>query len=142
MVNADRDLLERAMRGPLPLAVDTSPLAVELSAQILQVEPGEVRLGYHASARFIQATGALQGGMLATMLDFGLAFAALTLRQPGESTATLSLTINYLRPALPGLYEVHARVVRSGRRVTYAEATLMQPSGEFVATATSPLLNN
>ncbi len=140
-VNADRDLLERAMHGALPLAVDTSPLAVELSTRILQAEAGDVRLGYEAGARFSQATGTLQGGTLAMMLDFGMAFAALTLRRPGESAATLSLTVNYLRPALPGVYEVHARVVRSGRRVTYAEAMLTQPSGELVATASSPLLN-
>lgn len=130
------------MRGPLPLAVDTSPLAVELSARILQAEPGEVRLSYRAGARFSQATGSLQGGTLAMMLDFGLAFAALSLRQPGGSTATLSLTVNYLRPALPGVYEVHARVVRSGHRVSYAEATLMQAAHVIVATATSPLLNS
>jgi len=141
-MNADRDLLERAMLGPLPLAIDTSPMAQALSAQIIQAGSGEVRLRYVAGATFTQATGALQGGALATMLDFGLAFAALSLRRPDESTTTLSLTVNYLRPALPGVYEVHARVIRSGRRVTYAEATLMQPTNVIVATASSPLLNS
>ncbi|MDB5862123.1 MAG: acyl-CoA dehydrogenase [Ramlibacter sp.] len=141
MKNPDRDLVERAMQSPLPLAVATSAFAVELAAQILQAAPGDIRLGFTAGERFTQATGALQGGAVAAMLDFGLAFAALSRLKEGESAATLSLTIDFLRPALPGPYEVQARVVRGGRRVTYAQANLLLPTGELVATATSPLWN-
>ena len=142
MLNPDRDLVEGAMTRSLPLAVDTSRMAVEMGAQILRAAPGEITLGYLIGDAFTQATGALQGGALAAMLDFGLAFAALTLRRAGESAATLSLTINYLRPALPGAFEVRARVARSGRRVSYAEATLFDAAGHVIATATSPLLNS
>ncbi len=141
MKNADRDLIAHAMDSQLPLSVGTSALAVELAARILQVGQGEVRLSFVVGERFTQATGVLQGGAVASMLDFGLAFAALTLRGPGESAATLSLTINYLRPALPGTYEVHAKVVRAGRRVTCVEASLLNPGGDVVAMAISPLLN-
>ena len=141
MLNPDRNLVEGAMTRTLPLAVDTSRLAVEMGAQILLVAPGEITLGYRIGDVFTQATGALQGGAVAAMLDFGLAFAVLTLRCEGESASTLSLTINFLRPALPGDFEVRARVARSGRRVTYAEATLFDAAGDAVATATSPLLN-
>ncbi len=142
MNNADRDLIAKSFGGPFPLAVGTSALAAELSTQILQAGPGEICLSFVVGDRFTQATGVLQGGAVASMLDFGLAFAALTLRGPGESAVTLSLAINYLRPALPGSYEVHAKVIRAGRRLTFVEASLLGPAGDAVATASSPLLNS
>lgn len=141
-LNTDRALVLEFLAGARqPLAITSNALASDLGAQLLQLDtdPGEALIAFTAPARFAQGAGVLQGGTLATLLDFAMAFAAHAVLAEREQTfATASLTVNLLRPAPPDRYLAHGRIVRAGRALLFAEGALTaQTGGPSVATASA-----
>lgn len=117
-----------------------SPLARSLRGVVQHVELDRVRLTFDAGEEFVHAAGFLQGGIVTAMLDFGAAFAAFTRIPIGQSAASVTINVNFLRIAPPGRYRVDATIDKLGRRMIYTQATISAiESGEAIATATSPL---
>lgn len=120
--------------------MDSNPLARSLNAVLVTVDTqrGAVELHFEPGAEHVQGAGQVQGGVVATMLDFALAFALLA-RLPADLThATASLTINYVRAVDPGPVTATAQVDRVGKRLGYANARLASTaSGELLATASA-----
>jgi uncharacterized protein (TIGR00369 family) len=120
-------------------------------AQKLTIEhtaPGEavVRLvGPRDDQRGGGGTAALNGGVIAYMFDGVLGAAATSLamqrlgidaNNPGDfETATISLTINYVQPALGDDFAAKGAAVRTGRTIAFAEGKLYDERGEVCATA-------
>ena len=122
-----------------PAAIASNPLASLLRAQLLEADAaGKAVLCFEPPADFVQGAGVLQGGAVATMLDFALAFAALAALPPERSCATASLTVNMMKAALPGKYIARGSVERLGSQVIFASAVLQrEDNGQTVATATA-----
>jgi uncharacterized protein (TIGR00369 family) len=140
-VNTDRALVLEFLQGDRkPAAITSNPLAHELRAEILQLdaEQGTAVLAFAPPARFVQGAQVLQGGIIATLLDFAMAFAAharLAAAERAFSTATL--TVHLLRPAPPGRYLASGRIIRAGGKLLFAEAELAAEGGESVARASA-----
>src|SRR5450755_476300 len=140
-MNRDREFIESLLGGGAhPQVIDSNPLALALQAVLVTVAAprGAVELRFETGAQHLQGTGQVQGGVVATMLDFALAFALLA-RLPADVThATASLTINYVRAVDPGPVTATAQVDRVGKRLGYASARLASTaSGELLATASA-----
>lgn len=143
-VNTDRSLVLEFLAGAAkPLAVTSNPLAGDLGGELLELDadPGEALLAFTPPARFAQGSGVLQGGVVATLLDFAMAFAAHAVLAGRERTfATACLSVNLLRPAPPRRYLARGQILRAGRAVLFAQASLAaQAHDRPVATATSVL---
>jgi len=165
-VNSDRDLVLELLRsGRLPAPFASSPLARELEGEVLglDAETGFAALAFNPPVRFAQGAGVLQGGIIAALLDFAMAFAAHAKLAGGERGAeakaqaaggerafsTASLDVHFLQPARPGPYIARGRIVRAGRRLLFAEARLSRHPGaahdgwttadELIATASAVL---
>ena len=83
-------------------------------------------------------TGVLHGGILATLLDEAMVYAAVTL---GRWTATGEMTVRYLRPAPTGRpLAVLAEVTRNQRRLVECRAEIRSEDGTVLATATGKLV--
>jgi uncharacterized protein (TIGR00369 family) len=142
-VNTDRDLVLELLRsGAAPVPLTGSPLARELAGEVLELSAhaGQAVLAFAPPARFAQGAGVLQGGIVTALLDFAMAFAAhakLSTDERGFSTA--SLNVHFLRPAPPARYIARGRIVRSGRKLLFAEAALSGAAGELIATASAVL---
>lgn len=93
------------------------------------------------------SAGRLHGGVISAALDTtgGIAAtAALCARYPNESFAqhtlrfaklgTIDLRIDYLRPGISALFEIHAEIVRLGSRIANARMELFDSEGKLVAT--------
>lgn len=141
--NADQALIYRFLERPdQPLAIDSNPMAVALGSQLLMVETktGRIELGFDPDPLFIQGTGVLQGGAVAAMLDFAMAFATLAHLPVGQSCATVNLSTAFLRPAPRGRYVALGEVERRGKALAFTHARLMRAEDRIVvATATSTL---
>ncbi len=126
-----------------PVAVDANPMAQALGMQLLDADAatGRVRLGFEPAAYFIQGTGVLQGGAVAGMLDFAMAFATMATLGEGEGCATVSLNTSFLKGAPSGRYVAEGELERRGRRMAFARATLAAADtpDTLVATASSVL---
>ena len=81
--------------------------------------------------------GILHGGVTATLIDTAMAFAVRTRVGPTEPTATIDLTVHYLRPHISGTFTCTAKIVRAGRRIFTVSADVHNEEGSLIATAIS-----
>ena len=100
---------------------------------------GRARLAYRADQRFANRAGVVQGGVLAAMLDEGMALATVAMDEFRTVVPTLELKISFIAPARPGRFVAAGEVVRKGRSIAFAEGRLFDEAGELVATASATM---
>jgi uncharacterized protein (TIGR00369 family) len=138
--NPDRAAIAAFINGAAEDSfIDSSPLLKALKCQIVEASEKRIRLRFQPDAAYVQGNGVVCGGIVATMLDFALAFAGLTTCEKGETAVSIGLNVNYLGPVLPGPVVVDANLATNGFRIAQAEAKLFGRDGAVLATATSPL---
>jgi uncharacterized protein (TIGR00369 family) len=115
------------------------PAGVLLGWELVAVDPeaGTIEVAYTATDQFLNPFGAVQGGLLAAMLDDTLGPALVATLGPGESAPTTDLHVQFLRPARPGRLVGRGRIVRKGRDVGFMSGELVDEAGEVVAVATA-----
>lgn len=141
--NPDLALIHRFLENPdRALPIDSNPMAVALGSQLLRVNraEGTVEIAFSPDQLFVQGGDVLQGGALAAMLDFAMAFATMANLQPDHTCATVNLNVAYLRPAPRGPYIAVGELERRGKTLAFTRAQLKREYDEsIVATATSTL---
>ncbi|HEU4977037.1 MAG TPA: PaaI family thioesterase [Baekduia sp.] len=94
---------------------------------------GELVLGLRAEERHANHRGTVQGGLLSTFADFALGRAIQADADDGKERATVSLTVDFLKPAMPGDWiEARARVDRVGGTLAFADCSLRAGDREVV----------
>ena len=124
---------------PLPLpAVDLLESMGFVRIESFDREAGRVRAAFDAQPRFCHTDGTIvQGGFVTAWLDFAMAHAALLRTGHDVGIASLELKVSFLQRVGPGRVFAEGRVQRLGRRVAFLEATLTDPAGAVLATASS-----
>ena len=90
-------------------------------------------LGLRAEERHANHRGTVQGGLLSTFADFGLGRAIDADAEDDKPRATVSLTVDFLKPAKPGDWiEGHGRVDRVGGTLSFADCALTVEGKEIV----------
>jgi acyl-coenzyme A thioesterase 13 len=93
----------------------------------------ELVLGLRAEKRHANHRGTVQGGLLSTFADFTLGRAIQADADDGKERATVSLTVDFLKPAMPGDWiEARARVDRLGSTLAFADCSLSVGDREIV----------
>jgi uncharacterized protein (TIGR00369 family) len=97
-------------------------------------EDGEqLVLGLRAEERHANHRGTVQGGLLSTFADFALGRAIEADADDGRDRATVSLTVDFLKPARPGAWiESRTRVDRVGGTLAFADCSLTVEEREVV----------
>ena len=96
-------------------------------------EGGELVLGLRAEDHHANHRGTVQGGLLSTFADFALGRAIQADADDGKERATVSLTVDFLKPANPGDWiEARARVDRVGSTLAFADCSLTVEGSEVV----------
>ena len=89
--------------------------------------------GLRAEERHTNHRGTIQGGLLSTFADFALGRAIEAGAEDGKDRATVSLTVDFLRPAKPGDWiESRTRVERVGGTLSFADVSLTVEDREIV----------
>lgn len=140
-MNPDQALIHSIRQGrALPVALDSNPFARELCAEVLDLpQDGGITLGFDFGERFTQGRGVVQGGVVASGLDFALGLAPFTLLAPGMTLATTNLTVSFLRPVPPGRVRVIAQVDRAGTSAGFTSGRMLDMQGRVVATGMAAL---
>lgn len=90
-------------------------------------------LGLQAEERHANHRGTVQGGLLSTFADFALGRAIEADAEDGKDRATVSLTVDFLKPAKPGDWiESRTRVDRVGSTLSFADCSLCVDGKEVV----------
>ena len=90
-----------------------------------------LRMPWRADVVSNPRQGSAHGGVLAALIDLAGFYALLAAGQPVAATANLN--IDYHRPAIGGPLEVHARVVKAGKRISVASADVLTAQGVLLA---------
>jgi len=90
-------------------------------------------LGLRAEERHANHRGTVQGGLLSTLADFALGRAIEADADDGKARATVSLTVDFLKPAKPGDWIAsRTRVDRVGGTLSFADCSLSVGEREIV----------
>src|SRR5207244_905406 len=114
------------------------PCAKTLGLEFVQIdgERGTVEVKFEAKPEFLNPAGNVQGGFLAAMLDDTMGPALTSTLDAGEFAPTLSLNVQFHRPAKVGTLKGIGRVVTRGREICHLSGELSQ-NDRVVATATA-----
>lgn len=139
-INQDKVAITRALsEGRRDVALNTCPLLRALHCRLAEGVPGALTLSFQPGPDHVQGHGVVCGGIIATMLDFALAFATLSRLDDGDSAVSVALNVSYLGAVKPGLVKARAEVMTMGYRLAQAHAQLTDVEGKLLATAQSPL---
>ena len=89
--------------------------------------------GLRVEDRHTNHRGTVQGGLLSTFVDFALGRAIEADADDGKDRATVSLTVDFLKPAQPGDWiQTRTRVERVGGTLAFADCSLTVEDREIV----------
>jgi uncharacterized protein (TIGR00369 family) len=129
----------RAMRdGELPLP----PVGRLVPGDVVLLAEGRVGFRCALDESMCNPMGVVAGGILCTMLDAALTCAVHTTLPRGVAHTSIELKVTFLRPVPldSGPLDAVGTVIKSGRRVAFAEGQLTDRSGRTVATASTSIL--
>jgi uncharacterized protein (TIGR00369 family) len=93
----------------------------------------ELVLGLLTEERHANHRGTVQGGLLSTFADFVLGRAIDADAEDDKPRATVSLTVDFIKPAKPGDWiEGRGRVDRVGGTLSFADCSLTVDGTEIV----------
>ena len=96
---------------------------------------GRSQLFIEIGPHHISPTKTVHGGVLYALADTTMGSALWTLMEDGETCATISCSIDYLRAVREGVIRCDAEVVSKGRRTAMARAIIRDSTGEPIAQA-------
>jgi acyl-coenzyme A thioesterase 13 len=107
---------------------------LELVGPVLAREDEDgVVFGLRVEDRHTNHRGTVQGGLLSTFVDFALGRAIDADAGDGKDRATVSLTVDFLKPAMAGDWiESRTRVERVGGTLAFADCSLRVDGREIV----------
>jgi uncharacterized protein (TIGR00369 family) len=130
------EFLTRVCRGELPPPPIATPFGIELT----EVEPGRTVFSLTPAEWMFNPSGAVHGGVAATLLDCALGCAVHSQLPVGAGYATTDLQIRYIRAITMATGPVTATgtIQHAGRRQAVAEGRVeARATGKLIATATA-----
>jgi uncharacterized protein (TIGR00369 family) len=100
----------------------SAPFMVDLGVEPTDFEPGRLTTTLRVQPRHLQHTGFVHAGVSAAMADHTMGAAAQSLAAPGHWALTADLRTSLLRAAQGERLWCEARVLKSGRSLSFTEA--------------------
>jgi acyl-CoA thioesterase len=133
------DTRERYSREGILAFAEQFPFFRLIGLEILDLEPmwSKARLRFRSD--LTQPVGIMHGGVIASLVDSGIAHALLLtdrfqeLRDEGGALVSVDLRIKYLRPVSDGEIVCESKVLRLGRQIKHAESIETNSEGKEVA---------
>ena len=117
------------------------PLHQLLGLEVVSAEGGRSQVRLVVAERHLRDGGIAHGGVLSTLLDAAIGFAARSLVTAGPDLVTVQLSVNFLRTTVPGdVLTVSAEVQHPGRRSVVARGEIRTEGGRLIAIGTGTLL--
>ena len=134
---APRSAITDEHRAYAENALHNLPFARMIGMRLVDLKPDEAVIRIEMRDELRQPSGVLHGGVTATLIDTAMAFAVRTRLGLQEATATIDLTVHYMRPHLSGVFICTAKVVRAGKRIFTVSADVHNEEGKLIATGLS-----
>lgn len=99
-------------------------LMASIGAWLLEVTPGRALIELPYSMKVSQQHAAFHGAVIGAIADSAAGYAALSLMPPESEVVTVEYKINFLKPAIGAVLVAEGEVVRAGRTLTIAKASV------------------
>ncbi len=107
---------------------DRQAVMKTVNASVVSVEPGAVVLEFPFQADLTQQHGFIHAGIVSTVLDSAMGYAAFSLMPVNAAVLTIEFKVNLLSPAKGERFTAIGKVKKAGRNITVAEAELFAHS--------------
>lgn len=124
-----KESYERALRR----AVEEAPIYQLLQVRLEEIDTGFARFRMPFRKELTQAYGVVHGGLIALLADTAVAFALMTLIQPGERVTTAEFKINFFSAVDRGEMIGEARTVYTGKRLVVADMEVKNETRKLIA---------
>jgi acyl-CoA thioesterase len=136
-MNDQRQTISEERKRRAASGLSNLPFAQLMGMELVDIRPDEAVIKINMRDDLRQPSGVLHGGVTATLIDTAMAFAVRTRLEDHEFTATIDLTVHYLRPHTSGIVTCTAKVVRAGKRIFTVSAEAINEEGKLIATGLS-----
>jgi uncharacterized protein (TIGR00369 family) len=128
-------VLQAIANGALP----PPPIGDLMNFRLTEVEKGRAVFAGEPAEYHYNPTGAVHGGLAATLIDSATACAVYSVLAAGVFYTTIELHVNYVRPITvhTGRLRCIGQVIHSGRRQATAEARLLDENDKLYAHGTA-----
>jgi uncharacterized protein (TIGR00369 family) len=120
--------------------VNDSPFPKHLPMRIVSVAWDGATVELDVAECHLQPFRIVHGGVIATLIDTATFWAAFGSVPEDAGLVNVDLKLNYLSAVRSGRLTASGRLVRGGRTIMYAEASIVGSDGELVAHGTSTLM--
>ena len=120
----------------MPAPKASGAFARLLGVELVAESDKGVELRMAAGADHEREGGILHGGVQMSLLDMAMAGTVARTLAPGQTTASVSITTDFLRPATAGPLTAKGRLERRGRTMAFPVGELYDAEGRLVARAT------
>jgi acyl-CoA thioesterase len=124
-----KESYEKALRK----AVENAPYYQLLQIRLEEIDLGFARFRMPFRRELVQAYGVVHGGAITSLADTAVAFALMTLIQPGEQVTTVEMKINFLAPVTEGELVGESRIIQKGKRLAMADMEVKDQNGKRIA---------
>jgi uncharacterized protein (TIGR00369 family) len=117
--------------------LEQAPFSAAVGLKIVSTRDGEAVVKMPFNPRNLNYGGdevPIHGGAIASLADFSACAAVWTAAET-ERSATISMTVNYVAPAIRTGLVAHARIRRKGKRVASLSVEIHDDDGELIADA-------
>jgi uncharacterized protein (TIGR00369 family) len=111
------------------------PMADMVGWHCVGFADGELTLNFTPKPFFCNPMGMIHGGFVASMLDESMGSAILAVTSGKNIGATISASIDFIRPAMLGTLATTSRVRNLGKSIAFVEAELWSSDGKLLAKA-------
>ncbi|MCH9814259.1 MAG: PaaI family thioesterase [Epsilonproteobacteria bacterium] len=111
------------------------PFLEHIGAELIDYGTGHATVELHTKEYHLQHLGFIHGGVISTLMDNTGWYAAMSTLDDGQTSVTVEIKINYLKPASGDKLIVKAETKRRGRSIAFVTVELFD-EGKLVAYAT------
>lgn len=126
-------------KQPVMEFANSLPFFKLIGLKIVDLGPGYSKAEIAYRNDLCQPAGIMHGGMIATLIDTGIAHALLltdafrVMSDRGGSMVSVDLRIKYFRPVSEGIIVCESRIPRLGRHIIHGESIVTNQAGKEVA---------
>lgn len=127
--------------SPPPALVAQSNYSRAMGFRLVNASAGTASIECAVVAQHANTRGVCHGGVISGLMDMAAGVATKSLFPDGQgaAVATVSLTVNYQRPAQVDRTLTASATVRSGRRIVSCEISVRDDQGEPIALGVATL---
>ncbi len=96
-----------------------------IGAELIRIDPGEVRIGLTFRDSLTQQHGFIHAGVITTIMDNACGYAAYTLMPEDSEVLTVEYKVNFLSPALGEKFTAIGKVIKPGKTISFCQGEVV-----------------